>query len=79
MANRIWIDVEDLFKYLKLGQRPSGIQRLEFELCRAFYVLALSKGRMFFVRHDPERGLLVGIRSIGRVRQIHSCESWGQI
>lgn len=52
MANRIWIDVEDLFRYLKLGQRPSGIQRLEFKLCRALYVLPQSKGRVFFVWHD---------------------------
>jgi hypothetical protein len=59
LANRIWIDVEDLSKYLKLGQRRSGIKRLEFELCRAFYVLPQSKGRMFFVSHDLTQQELV--------------------
>lgn len=56
LANRIWIDVEGLFRYSKRGQRPSGIRRLEFELqfklCRALYLLVQSKGRVFFVRHD---------------------------
>jgi glycosyltransferase involved in cell wall biosynthesis len=61
LANRIWIDVEDLFRYSKLGQRPSGIQRLEFELCRALYVLPQSKGRVFFVRHDVAQQDLVAI------------------
>lgn len=55
LANAIWIDVEDLFKYGALGFRPSGIQRLEFELCRALFELPESKGRVFFVRHDAKR------------------------
>jgi glycosyltransferase involved in cell wall biosynthesis len=61
LANRIWIDVEDLFRYSKLGYRPSGIQRLEFELCRALYMLPQSKGRVFFVRHDVAQKELVAI------------------
>jgi hypothetical protein len=61
LASRIWIDLEDLFRYSKLGQRPSGIQRLQFELCRALYVLPQSKGRAFFVRHDGVPRELVAI------------------
>jgi len=55
LDNRIWIDVEDLFRYRTLGLRPSGTQRLEFELCRALFELPQSKGRVFFVRHDAKR------------------------
>jgi glycosyltransferase involved in cell wall biosynthesis len=55
---RIWIDVEDLFIYGASGVRPSGIQRLEFELCRALIALPQSKGRVFFVRHDEHQRCL---------------------
>jgi glycosyltransferase involved in cell wall biosynthesis len=59
LANRIWIDVEDLFVYARPGLRPSGIQRLEFELCRALAALPQSQGRVFFVRHDVGRRCLM--------------------
>jgi glycosyltransferase involved in cell wall biosynthesis len=59
LVNRIWVDVDDLFAYANLGMRPSGIQRLEFELCRALNTLPESKGRVFFVRHDAKRQCLV--------------------
>jgi glycosyltransferase involved in cell wall biosynthesis len=61
MPNRIWIDVEDLFKYAGFGFRPSGIQRLEYELCRALNTLPQSKGHVFFVRHDVEQQYLVTV------------------
>jgi glycosyltransferase involved in cell wall biosynthesis len=61
MINRIWIDVEDLFIYACGGARPSGIQRLEFELCRALAALPQSRDRVFFVRHDAERQCLATI------------------
>ncbi|HEX3348511.1 MAG TPA: glycosyltransferase family 1 protein [Acetobacteraceae bacterium] len=49
MSNRIWVDVEDLFEYARANARPSGIQRLAFEICRA---LVASEGdRVRFVRH----------------------------
>lgn len=32
---KLWIDVEDLFEYARGNPRPSGIQRLAFELYRA--------------------------------------------
>jgi glycosyltransferase involved in cell wall biosynthesis len=62
LANRIWIDVEDLFIYARLGLRPSGIQRLEFELCRALVAIPQSQKRVFFVRHDADRQCLVATR-----------------
>jgi len=46
---RIWIDVEDLFQYAAHASRPSGIQRLAFELQRAMQDLAPEDVR--FVRH----------------------------
>ncbi len=49
MTARVWIDVEDLFIYAAAGHRPSGIQRLEFELCRA--LVGLRPDRISFVRH----------------------------
>jgi glycosyltransferase involved in cell wall biosynthesis len=61
MPNRIWVDVEDLFKYAGFGFRPSGIQRLEFELCCALNALPQSKERVFFVRHDVEQQYLVTV------------------
>ena len=45
----IWIDVEDLFQYAAYATRPSGIQRLAFELQRALLDLAPEEVR--FVRH----------------------------
>jgi glycosyltransferase involved in cell wall biosynthesis len=47
---RIWIDVEDLFQYASNTSRPSGIQRLAFELQRA--LLALAPDEVRFVRHN---------------------------
>ncbi|HYP63761.1 MAG TPA: glycosyltransferase family 1 protein, partial [Acidocella sp.] len=47
---RIWIDVEDLFQYAANTSRPSGIQRLAFELQRA--LLALAPDEVRFVRHN---------------------------
>ena len=48
---RIWIDVEDLFQYVTGSRRPSGIQRLAFELQRAIRGLA-GGDRIRFLRHN---------------------------
>ena len=61
MTARIWIDVEDLFIYAALAHRPSGIPRLEFELCRALVALLESEDRVFFVRHDEQQQSLVEV------------------
>ncbi|MDB5371085.1 MAG: hypothetical protein JWP20_2643 [Roseomonas sp.] len=51
-----WIDVEDLFEYVLVSRRPSGIQRLSFELYRA--LIAQRPGEIAFCRHDRLRGTL---------------------
>lgn len=52
LHQRLWIDVEDLFDYAAKCRRPSGIQRLEYELCCALATLPEADGRVLFVRHD---------------------------
>ena len=49
---RIWLDVEDLFQYAAAHPRPSGIQRVEYELCRALAEHPRGRERIRFVRHD---------------------------
>ncbi len=51
LDSKIWVDVEDLFQYAAANPRPSGIQRIEFELCRALATLPESRDRVRFVRH----------------------------
>ncbi len=61
-AGTIWLDVEDFFDYFVANPRPSGIQRLQFEI-----MTALREGeaaeRIRFVRHAP--GEPLGVREIG--------------
>ena len=52
---RIWVDVEDLFEYALHNKRPSGIQRLEFELSRALQAVNATDATVHFVRHDSSR------------------------
>ena len=52
----LWIDVEDLFAYAYGHKRPSGIQRVAFELSRTLWAEYGDTGRVRFVRHDPTRG-----------------------
>ncbi len=47
----IWIDVEDLFEYALTVSRPSGIQRLSFQVYRALHQRDNGAGRIRFVRH----------------------------
>ncbi|SHK17943.1 Glycosyltransferase involved in cell wall bisynthesis [Roseomonas rosea] len=49
-SRTIWIDVEDLFDYARVNPRPSGIQRVEFEVCRCL-VGAVGEGKVRFLRH----------------------------
>jgi glycosyltransferase involved in cell wall biosynthesis len=55
MAPRLWIDVEDLFEYARANPRPSGIQRLAFEIYRTMQVRPDCAGLVRFVRHDFTR------------------------
>lgn len=53
-AAAIWIDVDDLFHYIKHNARLSGIQRLTYELYTAIEERTASAGRRsFYVRIDP--------------------------
>ena len=53
MTHTIWIDVEDLFEYALTRARPSGIQRLSFQLYQALHERDAGAGRVRFVRHAP--------------------------
>lgn len=55
MPNTIWVDVEDLFQYAAFNPRPSGIQRIEYELCRALASLPETRRRVRFLRHTAAR------------------------
>ncbi|MCQ9154134.1 glycosyltransferase family 4 protein [Acidomonas methanolica] len=57
---RLWIDVEDLFQYASNTSRPSGIQRLAFEVQRALVALAPDEVR--FVRHSGSGRDFVSVR-----------------
>lgn len=57
---RLWIDVEDLFQYASNTSRPSGIQRLAFEVQRALVALAPNEVR--FVRHSGSGKDFVSVR-----------------
>lgn len=56
----IWIDVEDLFDYARENSRPSGIQRLSFELYRAL-VAARGESGVRFCRHSRFGETLVAV------------------
>jgi glycosyltransferase involved in cell wall biosynthesis len=52
---KLWIDVEDLFEYARANPRPSGIQRLAFEIYRALQERPDAADFVRFVRHQPAR------------------------
>ena len=58
MPVRLWIDVEDLFEYARGNKRPSGIQRLAFEIYRTMQQRLGGSGLIQFVRHDVARNSL---------------------
>ena len=55
-AGSIWVDVEDFFDYFIFNPRPSGIQRLAFEIKRELQRLAGDRVR--FVRRGAGASLL---------------------
>jgi glycosyltransferase involved in cell wall biosynthesis len=55
MAATLWIDVEDLFEYARANSRPSGIQRLAFEIYKILQQRNDDRDLVRFVRHDPVR------------------------
>ncbi len=62
MAPTLWIDVEDLFEYARANPRPSGIQRVAFELCQALRRLPPASIDLRFVRHAGARNSLAVVR-----------------
>ncbi len=53
MTARLWLDVEDLFEYAQTNyRRPSGIQRLAFEINQELQARYGSTGQVCFVRHS---------------------------
>jgi glycosyltransferase involved in cell wall biosynthesis len=55
MTAKLWIDVEDLFEYARGNPRPSGIQRLAFEIYKALQERPDAGEFVRFVRHDTPR------------------------
>ena len=53
MVTTLWIDVEDLFEYALINSRPTGIQRVVFEINRSLQLQHGSTGLVRFIRHDP--------------------------
>jgi glycosyltransferase involved in cell wall biosynthesis len=50
---RLWFDVEDLFEYARTNyRRPTGIQRLAFEIYREVEARYRGTGLVHFVRHS---------------------------
>lgn len=47
----VWVDVDDLIGYFYAGNRPSGIQRLSFDLASA--LVEAGAGRVRACRHGP--------------------------
>jgi glycosyltransferase involved in cell wall biosynthesis len=68
----VWVDVEDFFDYFEANPRPSGIQRLVFEMLKVLPErarLAAGEPRIAFVRHSTDTAILqeVSFAEIGRV------------
>jgi glycosyltransferase involved in cell wall biosynthesis len=57
----IWFDVDDLVAYFNAHRRPSGIQRLCFEIYREVWRLAGHTGQIKFCRHDLHYTKLIEI------------------
>ncbi len=56
---RIWFDAEDLFHFAERNARPTGIQRVCFEIYRAAVADPATRRRVGFLRHSTtERGFV---------------------
>jgi glycosyltransferase involved in cell wall biosynthesis len=55
VSAKLWIDVEDLFEYARGNPRPSGIQRLAFEIYKALRMRPDAYDVIRFVRHNNAR------------------------
>lgn len=57
----VWFDVDDLVAYFNANRRPSGIQRLCFQVYQEVWALAGTTGEIRFCRHDLHYAKLVEI------------------
>jgi glycosyltransferase involved in cell wall biosynthesis len=55
VTTTVWIDVEDLFEYALHYTRPSGIQRLAYQLYHSLHTQHGDSGLVRFVRHNTAR------------------------
>ena len=57
----LWFDVEDLIGFYQYACRPTGIQRVTFEICREVWRQAGTSGKVRFCRHGttPDEYFLV--------------------
>ena len=56
---KLWVDVEDIFVYALHVKRPSGIQRVAYELQRA--LVELAPDCVEFIRHGKQNGSFVTV------------------
>ena len=56
LPGRLWVDTEDFFEFFAANPRPSGIQRLAFEIMRE--LVRQAPGRVGFVRRGTGGSLL---------------------
>lgn len=75
----IWIDIEDIFRYFENNTRPSGIQRLVFEILSVIRQQAAAKpdiGRIVLTRRNtgaiPETGPLLSPVSFDALNTLFS-------
>jgi glycosyltransferase involved in cell wall biosynthesis len=59
---KLWIDVEDLFAYSRSNPRPSGIQRLAFEIYKILHAHPNAAEFVRFVRHETSRNTFRVVR-----------------
>ena len=56
---KLWVDVEDIFVYALHVKRPSGIQRVAYELQRA--LVEIAPDCVEFIRHGKQNGSFVTV------------------
>jgi glycosyltransferase involved in cell wall biosynthesis len=78
LAPTYWVDVEDFFQYFAANPRPSGIQRLVFEVLSALPERASmcpDRPRIAFVRHAQDASLLQEVPFASLVQMLEASTS----
>ncbi|MFT8375941.1 MAG: glycosyltransferase family 1 protein, partial [Gluconobacter cerinus] len=76
----IWIDVEDIFQYFENNARPSGIQRVVFEILHVIRQQAAQKpgiGRIVLTRRGKEEACLLSSVTFEELEALFS-GPWGE-